>query len=142
MPNQAGVVVRPSPPVGPFAYANGFWSERLNPAFFVLISSGTRGIEMRRALVGLLGAATVTAALSARAHQGDRAPLIGYPSPLSPRSDDDEFRAGLRELGYVEVKTLQIEARYADGHADRPPASRPNWSIRKSTSLWRRASTD
>ena len=33
---------------------------------------------------------------------------------------DDPF--GLRDLGYIEGKTIDIERRYADGRADRLPA--------------------
>ena len=34
----------------------------------------------------------------------------------------EAFRAGMRELGYVEGQTFAIEARYADGHFERFPA--------------------
>ena len=81
----------------------------------------------RREFIGLLGGAAAWP-LAARAQQQDRIARIGYVNPLSPPAVDDEFRAGMRDLragmrdlGYVEGKNLQIEARYADGHADRLP---------------------
>ncbi|HME95243.1 MAG TPA: hypothetical protein VKN16_13635 [Methylomirabilota bacterium] len=47
---------------------------------------------------------------------------IGRLSPLSAEADDSNlaaFRQGLRELGWVEGQHFTIEARFADGAADR-----------------------
>ena len=44
-------------------------------------------------------------------------PLAASPEPPTVRA----FRQTLRELGYVEGKNVLVEARYAEGHADRFP---------------------
>ncbi len=65
--------------------------------------------------------------LLARAQQAPRVARIGYLSPVSASAKGgpevvDAFRAGLRNLGHVEGKNLQIEYRYADGDSARLPA--------------------
>jgi len=59
----------------------------------------------------------------AEAQQTGKIPRIGYlaaaPSTTSPRNE--AFRNGLRELGYVEGKSVVIEWRFADGNLDRLP---------------------
>ena len=64
--------------------------------------------------------------VAAQAQQGGRPARIGFLSFLSASLVEtpgiDPFRAGLRDLGYVEGKNLQIEFRYADGDNDRLPA--------------------
>jgi putative ABC transport system substrate-binding protein len=70
--------------------------------------------------------ALVAAALPAQAQQAVKAARIGF---LSPSSSSDArirdvlevFRQGLRELGYVEGRSITIEARWADGKYDRLP---------------------
>ncbi len=48
---------------------------------------------------------------------------IGYLSLRSgPESQDEAFRQGLRELGYVEGKNISVEYRWADSKPDRIPA--------------------
>ena len=42
------------------------------------------------------------------------------------RFRDDPF--GLRDLGYIEGKNIEIERRFADGPPERFPRSRPNSS--------------
>ena len=62
---------------------------------------------------------------SAEAQQPKEVPRIGWlgagssPSQL-PRTE--AFRRGLRDLGYVEAKSIVIEWRYAEGKPDRLPA--------------------
>src|ERR1700757_4999271 len=59
---------------------------------------------------------------SVEAQQPKKVPRIGYLTPGSPSSAKENvegFRKGLRELGYVEGKTIVIEYRYAEERADR-----------------------
>jgi ABC-type uncharacterized transport system substrate-binding protein len=60
----------------------------------------------------------------AEAQQPLKVPRIGFlsavsPSSISPRTE--AFRQGLRELGYVEGKSIVIEYRWAEGKFDRLP---------------------
>lgn len=63
------------------------------------------------------------APLSARAQPAPRVARIGFLSFLSASIvtpiGSDPFRAGLRDLGYVEGRNIQIDFRYADGDNDR-----------------------
>jgi putative ABC transport system substrate-binding protein len=61
---------------------------------------------------------------SASAQQPTKVPRIGFLATVSPSTISDRveaFRQGLRELGYVEGKSIVIEWRYAEGKADRLP---------------------
>ena len=64
--------------------------------------------------------------LAALAQPGGRPARIGFLSFLSASQvktpGSDPFRAGLRDLGYVEGTNIQIEFRYADGDNARLPA--------------------
>ena len=57
-----------------------------------------------------------------QAQQPKKAPRIGYLG-VNPRSTNpariEAFRQGLRELGYIEGKTIIIEWRFADANPDR-----------------------
>ena len=60
----------------------------------------------------------------AQAQQPAKIPRIGYLSPSSPsavRARQEAFRQGLRDLGYVEGKSISIEYRFAEGKPDRLP---------------------
>src|ERR1700730_17008775 len=74
-------------------------------------------------LVGLIFAfGIVWVPLTANAQQSEKTPrigLLGSYSATSPLYND--FRQGLRELGYIEGKNIIIEARYAQGSLDRLP---------------------
>jgi putative tryptophan/tyrosine transport system substrate-binding protein len=79
----------------------------------------------RREFVTLLGGAAVGWPLPVRAQQRAKVARIGYlglvtASWHAPRVT--AFRAGLRELGYVEGKDIVIEFRWAEGQYDRLPA--------------------
>jgi putative ABC transport system substrate-binding protein len=61
----------------------------------------------------------------AEAQHAAKIPRIGYLSAASAPEvafRTEPFRQGLRELGYVEGKTIVIEYRYADGKLDSLPA--------------------
>jgi putative ABC transport system substrate-binding protein len=62
--------------------------------------------------------------LSAEAQQPGKVPRIGYLTAASLSAiatRTEAFRQGLRELGYVEGKTILIEWRSSEGKADRLP---------------------
>jgi putative ABC transport system substrate-binding protein len=75
-------------------------------------------------LVYVLPALILTAIQLAEAQQQPtKIPLIGYLMGRSPDPVRSEaLRQGLRELGYVEGKTIVIEWRSAEGKLDRLPA--------------------
>ena len=77
----------------------------------------------RRKLVLALGAGTLTAPLASFAQQQPtKVPRIGYLSVRSGgESRDEAFRQGLRELGYVEGKSIVVEYRYTHDKPDRLP---------------------
>jgi len=43
-------------------------------------------------------------------------------SPNNPGANVEAFRQGMRELGYVEGKNIQVEYRYIEGKSDRTPS--------------------
>jgi putative ABC transport system substrate-binding protein len=58
--------------------------------------------------------------------QQPKIPRIGYVSTnyaSSPGPLVEAFRQGLRDLGYVEGKTIVVEYRYAEGRDERMPGS-------------------
>lgn len=63
----------------------------------------------------LIGSAAVSAQPTSRAYR------IGLVAPASPGPTVEAFRQGLRELGYVEGQNVVIDARYAEGRAERLP---------------------
>lgn len=76
---------------------------------------------MNRIFVGLLTTLLLTT-VSARAQQPAKVPRIGYLSGASLAglaARIEAFRQGLRELGYVEGKNIDIEWRSAEGNTDR-----------------------
>ena len=78
----------------------------------------------RRAFVGTLAGGFLAVPVAAKAEAAARTARIGYLSPhrgASPRNEE-AFRQGLRDLGYVEGRDVVIEYRDADGKAERFPA--------------------
>jgi len=83
----------------------------------------------RREFISLLGGAAAVAAVVgplksfAQQHPG-RIPQIGWLVP-GTRGDHgpllEEYRRGMRELGYIEGRTVETEYVYADGQFDRLP---------------------
>ena len=65
----------------------------------------------------LLAVAVIT-----EAQQPKKIPRIGYLSASSSGENNEEaFRQGLRELGYVEGQNIVIEWRFAQGKPDQVP---------------------
>jgi putative tryptophan/tyrosine transport system substrate-binding protein len=78
----------------------------------------------RRQFISVLGGAVVTWPLAVRA-QSEKISRIGFLTRYSDASVSaqiDAFRQGLRDLGWVEGKSISIEYRNAEGQADRLPA--------------------
>jgi putative ABC transport system substrate-binding protein len=78
----------------------------------------------RREFVALLGGAAAAWPLAARGQQAKvaRIGFLGLVSPSSHASRVTAFRAGLRDLGWIEGRNLFIEFRWAEGNYDRLPA--------------------
>src|SRR5215510_3023032 len=55
------------------------------------------------------------------AQQPKKVPRIGYQGAGSPDENEEAFRQGLRELGYVEGQNIVIEWRFAEGKLDQVP---------------------
>ncbi|MGH8669229.1 MAG: ABC transporter substrate binding protein, partial [Burkholderiales bacterium] len=72
---------------------------------------------MRRRSFLLAGAALAAAPLASG--QGTR--RIGFVVPTGPDARRDAFLQGLRELGYVEGRNIQVETRFAEGRPERLP---------------------
>jgi putative tryptophan/tyrosine transport system substrate-binding protein len=78
----------------------------------------------RRDFIALIGGASLTWPLSARAQQSAM-PVVGFLGGGSPETDAFRMRAlrqGLGEAGYVEGRNMVIEYRGAEGQYDRFPA--------------------
>jgi NAD(P)-dependent dehydrogenase (short-subunit alcohol dehydrogenase family) len=76
----------------------------------------------RRDLITLLGGALAwPSAVCAQRRESRNVPRIGWlvPGAQDAQSDLEEYRRGMRELGYVEGRTIKTEYVYADGRADR-----------------------
>jgi putative ABC transport system substrate-binding protein len=78
----------------------------------------------RRAFMAAAGVGVLAAPLGARAQppaKPARIGLLGLGSSEGTASRLEALRAGLRELGYVEGKSIVMEYRWADGHTGRLP---------------------
>jgi putative tryptophan/tyrosine transport system substrate-binding protein len=83
-------------------------------------------MNRRRRLVLALMAWALAAPLASFAQQPAKVARIGFLHAASPEGIGDvhlqAFRDGLRELGYVEGKNLQLEVRWGEGKLERLPA--------------------
>jgi len=77
----------------------------------------------RREFITLLGSGAAAAwPLSTRAQQAAKPPIIGYLSPTAASTEGQwspAFVRRLHELGWIEGRTVEIEYRWAEGHAER-----------------------
>lgn len=74
----------------------------------------------RRMFIGTLAGGLLAAPVAAGAQPGGRVPRIGVLSS-APGATWDGFRQRLRELGYIEGRTIHIEWRWTEGKAERTP---------------------
>jgi putative tryptophan/tyrosine transport system substrate-binding protein len=76
----------------------------------------------RRAFITLLGGAAAAWPLMARAQQPGKLPTIGYLGSATPASQGQwvaAFVQRLRELGWIDGRTIAIEYRWAEGRTER-----------------------
>lgn len=90
------------------------------------IASGAH-IVSRRQFVTTLGSAVLAVPITSFAQQQQaKTPRIGFLHPAVPQNNTspflEDFREGLRALGYVEGKSLQLEIRWGEGKLERLPA--------------------
>ena len=72
----------------------------------------------RREVLGVLGGAAVALPMVALAQQSAKLPTIGYLGPNTRSLDSQRLAAfvrRLRELGWIEDRTVTIEYRWAEG---------------------------
>jgi putative tryptophan/tyrosine transport system substrate-binding protein len=75
----------------------------------------------RRELITLLGGAAIMWPLAARAQQSPKLPTIGFLGPNTSSLDSNRVSAfvqRLRELGWIEGRTVAIEYRWAEGRIE------------------------
>jgi putative tryptophan/tyrosine transport system substrate-binding protein len=78
----------------------------------------------RRDFITLLGGAAAAWPLAARAQQPRKLPTIGFLGVSTPSAFGQwiaAFVQRLRELGWIEGRTVAIEYRWAKGHSERFP---------------------
>jgi putative ABC transport system substrate-binding protein len=76
-----------------------------------------------RLIATALLAGLLSSPLAADAQQPGKVPRIGYlMERAGPGAFDEAFLRGLRELGYVDGRTILVEYRWAGGKAERLPA--------------------
>src|SRR5258707_1363141 len=76
----------------------------------------------RREFIALLGSGVVGWPLAARAQQSAKVPRIGYLGGATPSAQGQwlaAFVQRLRELGWIEDRTIAIEYRWAEGRSER-----------------------
>ena len=76
----------------------------------------------RREFITLLGGAAAAWPLAARAQQVGKLPTIGLLGTATPATQSSRIAAfvqRLRELGWIENRTVAIEYRWAEGRSER-----------------------
>ena len=83
-------------------------------------------VSTRRHLLIALSALVLPVPDNAFAQQAAKIPRVGYLQAATTQNGAspflDAFRQGMRDLGYVEGRNVQIDVRSADGRLDRLPA--------------------
>jgi ABC-type uncharacterized transport system substrate-binding protein len=78
----------------------------------------------RRGFLAVLGATAFAVPGSLAEQSSRKVPRIGWLVPTTQAEWNgllEEYRSGMRELGYIEGRTVQTEYIYADGHVERLP---------------------
>jgi putative tryptophan/tyrosine transport system substrate-binding protein len=78
----------------------------------------------RRTFLAALGTIALGVPNSSAQQHSGKPPRIGWLVPTTQAEWDgllEEYRLGMRELGYIEGRTVETEYLYADGHFDRLP---------------------
>src|SRR6266478_299047 len=76
----------------------------------------------RREFITFIGGAAVAWPLAARAQQAGKLPTIGFLGASTPAAQSQwtaAFVQRLRELGWIEGRTIAIEYRWAEGRDER-----------------------
>jgi len=76
---------------------------------------------VRRLSIFIFVSVILASVLFAQAQQLKKVPRIGYQGAGSNDENEEAFREGLRELGYVEGQNIFIEWRFAEGKPDQVP---------------------
>jgi hypothetical protein len=79
-------------------------------------------MSTRRDFITLLGSVAAAWPLAARAQQAVKLPTIGFLGSASPSTQASRaaaFVQRLRELGWIENRTVAIEYRWAEGRSER-----------------------
>jgi ABC-type uncharacterized transport system substrate-binding protein len=76
----------------------------------------------RRGFITLLGGAAATWPLAARAQQSGKLPTVGYMGATTPSAQSQwtaAFIQRVRELGWIEGRTIAVEYRWTEGRTER-----------------------
>src|SRR6201982_642362 len=79
-------------------------------------------MRRRYFIKAIAGAAAAACPLAARAQQANKLPTIGVLGASSPSSWSrwlNTFQRRLRELGWIEGRTMAVEYRWAEGRSER-----------------------
>jgi putative ABC transport system substrate-binding protein len=76
----------------------------------------------RRTFISLLGGAVAAWPLAARAQQTGKLPTVGYMGATTPSAQSQwtaAFIQRVRELGWIEGRTIAVEYRWTEGRTER-----------------------